>query len=121
MTPVTPNEHQALSRALTSQRSHIFETLAGLDTEDLRRRILPSGWTCLGLVNHLSLDVERFWFRAVIAGDQGAIRGVLGSASNAGDVGTDVSAESVLRGYQSNIERADAIVATSSLDAAPAW
>ena len=36
----------------------------------MRRPVLPSGWTCLGLVWHLALDVERFWFRAVVAGEK---------------------------------------------------
>jgi Protein of unknown function (DUF664) len=31
--------------------------------------VLPSGWTCLGLVQHLALDVERFWFREIVAGE----------------------------------------------------
>lgn len=117
----TPNEHRALLGALSDQRSHIFDTLHGLDADELRRRMLPSGWTCLGLVNHLSIDVERFWFQAVIAGDRGAGEGGSAPASNAWDVGIDVSPESVLDGYRHNIERADAIIATSSLDAAPAW
>lgn len=116
-----PKEHQALSSSLTHQRSHIFEALAGLGSEDLCRRMLPSHWTCLGLVNHLSLDVERFWFQAVIAGDQSAIADAFALASNAWNVDPDVSADLVLDGYRHNIELSDAIGATSSLDVAPAW
>ena len=36
---------------------------------DGEARALPSGWTCLGLVRHLALDVERFRFRSIIAGE----------------------------------------------------
>lgn len=43
MPSVTPNEHQALFGALTDQREHIFEALDGLDVDDLRRQMLPSG------------------------------------------------------------------------------
>lgn len=121
MPSVTPNEHRALFGALTDQREHIFEALDGLDVDDLRRQMLPSGWTCLGLVNHLSIDVERFWFQAVIAGDHSAVEDGFASTSNAWDVGIEVSAESVLHGYRHNIERADAIITTRSLDAEPAW
>ncbi len=39
----------------------------GLEAKDLRRPVLPSRWHCLGLVQHLTLDVQRFWFRAVVA------------------------------------------------------
>jgi uncharacterized damage-inducible protein DinB len=117
----TSSERQVLSRYLNGQREHIFDALEGLDVDELRRRVLPSRWTCLGLVNHLSLDVERFWFQAVIAGDQGAVDDVLGSSVNAWEVGIEDTAEEVLQGYRRNIERADAIIADASLDAAPAW
>ena len=121
MASATSNEIQALLRALKNQREHIFEAIQGLDVEDLRRQVLPSRWTCLGLVNHLSLDVERFWFQAVTAGDATVVEDVLGSSGNAWDVGIEDSAEAVLEGYRHNIERADAIIASGSLDAAPAW
>ena len=60
----------ALLAALDAQRGHVLGILEGLPDEALRRTVLPSGWTCLGLVRHLALDVERFWFRAVVAGEQ---------------------------------------------------
>jgi hypothetical protein len=121
MPPTTSKEHQALMQALNSQREHVFEGLRGLDVGELRREVLPSRWTCLGLVNHLSLDVERFWFQAVIAGDQTAVAEVLGSSGNAWDVGIENSAEAVLEGYRRNIEPTDAIIADTPLDAVPGW
>ena len=72
-------------------------------------------------MNHLSLDVEHFWFQAIIAGDQTAVDVVLGSSDNAWEVGAEDSVEAVLEGYRSNIERADAVISSRSLDAAPAW
>jgi len=116
------NEEEALLHALTGQRERIFEALRGLEDADLRRPVLPSRWTCLGLVNHLSLDVERFWFQAVIAGDQTAVEDALDSSVNAWDVGIEDSAEAVLQRYRSNIERANSIITgVDSLDTAPAW
>ena len=94
MPSATSNERQALLRALKSQREHIFEALQGLNIDDLRRQVLPSRWTCLGLVNHLSLDVEHLWFQAVIAGDQTAVQDVLASSDNTWDVGVEVGAAS---------------------------
>ena len=35
----------------------------------LHREVLPSGWTCVGMVRHLALHVERFWFREIVAGE----------------------------------------------------
>ena len=54
---------------LQGQRRHVLGALEGLDDEQLRRPVLPSGWSCLGLVRHLTLDDEEFWFQAVLAGD----------------------------------------------------
>src|SRR5260221_991912 len=62
------SEGNALLESLTGQRRHVLGILEGLSEEDLRRPVLPSGGTCLCLVHHLALDVERFWFRAVMAG-----------------------------------------------------
>ena len=54
----------------------MLRILEGLGEAVQRRLASPSGWTILGLVQHLTLDVERFWFSAVIAGDQRAIDGL---------------------------------------------
>jgi hypothetical protein len=66
-------ERTALLSALNDQRQHALGILAGLDEDALRLPVLLSGWTCLGLVQHLALDVERFWFRAVVVGESAAI------------------------------------------------
>jgi hypothetical protein len=62
------NETSALVSELNGQREHVRGTLEGLSDESLRRPMVPSGWTCLGLVQHLALDVERFWFCEIVAG-----------------------------------------------------
>jgi uncharacterized damage-inducible protein DinB len=115
------NEHQELLHSLSVVREHVFDALDGLDDQALHRSVLPSGWTCLGLVNHLAIDVERFWFQAVIAGDQAAINAVLRSSDNAWIVGAEVSAETVLNRYRGAIERADAVITSADLNDASAW
>jgi uncharacterized damage-inducible protein DinB len=110
-------EARALLDTLTSQREHVLGILEGLSDGDLRRPVLPSGWTCLGLVHHLALDVERFWFRAVVAGEPM----VTGGDDNAWEVAADVSADTVLDLYRKEIELADAIIAATDLETAPAW
>ena len=114
-------EQQVLLRALNEQREHVLAAVDGLGTDDLRRQVLPSGWSCIGLVNHLSLDVERFWFQAVIDGDQIAIDEVLASPDNAWNVSDEEPVEEVLHRYTANIDHADGIIAGRSLAAAPAW
>ncbi|MCO7220922.1 DUF664 domain-containing protein [Klenkia sp. PcliD-1-E] len=61
-------EHRSLLAALQAQREHVLQTLDGLSHEQLTTARLPSGWTPLAVVRHLTVDVERFWFEHVVAG-----------------------------------------------------
>jgi uncharacterized protein DUF664 len=111
-------ETAMLLKWLTGQREHVLGILEGLSDADLRRPVLPSGWTCLGLVHHLAIDVEQFWFRHVVAGEP---MGAEADADDAWQVGPDVPASEVLALYRREIERADVIIGGTGLDAAPAW
>jgi len=115
--PGTSEETAALLACLSGQRDHVIGILEGLSADALRRPVLPSGWTCLGMVRHLALDVERFWFRAVIAGE----RVDLESGDGAWQVGPDVPADAVFDLYREEIALANAIIAGTPLDAEPAW
>jgi hypothetical protein len=119
--PTPGTETKTLLSYLTAQRDHVLGILEGLDEEALRRPVLPSGWTCLGLVRHLALDVERFWFRAVVAGEQTVIDEVAGGSDDAWQVGPDVPAETVFDLYRQEIGLANAIITATPLDTAPAW
>jgi Protein of unknown function (DUF664) len=67
--PASSKERAALLDCLNDQRSHVLGVMKGLPEEALRRPVLPSGWTCLGMLRHLAVDDERFWFRGVAAAD----------------------------------------------------
>jgi hypothetical protein len=110
-------ETEALLLSLNDQREHILGALEGLSDADLRRPVLPTGWTCLGLVRHLALDVERFWFRAAVAGEEVELM----SGADAWDVPAETPASSVLDLYRDEIARATAIIAATSPDAMPKW
>jgi hypothetical protein len=58
-------ETRRLLDSLEQQRNHVRGILEGLTEEQLRRPILPSGWSALGMVNHLALDDEHYWFRCI--------------------------------------------------------
>jgi hypothetical protein len=118
--PAPDVEIKTLLRYLNSQRDHALGILEGLDEAALRRSLLPSGWNCLGLVQHLALDIERFWFRCVVAGEQEAIR-ALADTANAWQIGTEVPAGAVFDRYRQEIALANAILGATPLDAAPAW
>jgi Protein of unknown function (DUF664) len=56
---VAGREISVLLSSVNNQREHVLGILEGLPEDALRRPVLPTGWTCLGLVHHLALDVER--------------------------------------------------------------
>src|SRR6516164_11380104 len=115
-------DQSVLQTGLAEARRHVLGILDGLSDEQLRERVLPSGWTCVGLVNHLAVDVERFWFRAVMAGDQSAWDSLESEGGSAWDVGESVSSAAVLRLYQEEARQADGIIAGTPLESAPsAW
>ncbi|MFF7604352.1 DUF664 domain-containing protein [Streptomyces parvulus] len=119
--PTTPNaEIQSLLSFLDAQRRHVLGILDGLDAEALRRPVLPSGWSCLGLVQHLALDVERFWFRAVITGDP-AVIAALDDIDDAWQVAPDVSHTKVLDRYRTEADLADTAVAGAAPDTPLSW
>lgn len=113
----TTTEKQVLLSHLDGQRRHVLGVLDGLDDASLHRPVLPSGWSPLGLVRHLTVEVERFWFEAVVAGRP--------LVEPLGDVvwrvGPEVAAVDVLAGYRGATAAADAVVEGTPLDAAPRW
>jgi uncharacterized damage-inducible protein DinB len=63
-------ERASLTEVLTGYRQTLELKCQGLDAEQLARRsVPPSNMSLLGLVRHLA-DVERFWFRQVLAGEE---------------------------------------------------
>lgn len=98
------NERAALAVFLRAQRDVVLAIVDGLDDEQMRRSIVPSGWTPLSLIEHLG-DAEDCWASA-IRGD--------------GDPPTgcpDDIAEAVAY-YRAQAAEMDAILAATPLDAA---
>jgi len=116
---ILSGEATTLLSYLGDRRDHALGILEGLDEDALRRPVLPSGWTCLGLVQHLA-EMERFWFRAIVAGEQAVIDD-LAAAPDAWQVGPDVPVGTVFDLYWQEIGHANAIITATSLDAAPIW
>jgi Protein of unknown function (DUF664) len=114
---VVDDEKDALRASLNSQREHVLGTLEGLSEDDLRKPALPSGWTPLGMVQHLTLEVERFWFRAAVAGEPMTLT----SDDQAWQVPADVPSAAILGLYRDEIARADAIMEATPIDAMPKW
>jgi Protein of unknown function (DUF664) len=115
MQPASSKERAALPDWLNGQRRHVLGVMTGLPEEALRRPVLPSGWTCLGMLRHLAVDDERFWFRGVAAGEPVDLNDPTGWQP-----WPDEPAEAVFELYRQEIAAADAVLAGLDLDAAPA-
>lgn len=102
---------------LGAKRRHVLDQVTALPATERRRSRVPSGWTPLGAVRHLALDVERVWFRAVVAGEDVE----LPVGYEGWTVPDDVSDDEVLDGYREEARLADAVVAGLELDAGPRW
>ncbi|PRY17945.1 DUF664 domain-containing protein [Kineococcus rhizosphaerae] len=113
------DEVERVHAQLCAQREHVLGIVDGLDEQDVRRPVLPSGWSCLGLVNHLALDDERFWFPLVVAGEPELVA-TFDPGLDAWDVG-DEPATVVLERYREQCARADAVIAATAADAPPRW
>lgn len=113
-------ERTVLARYLNGQRKHVLDILDGLPDESMRRPVLPSAWTCAALLHHLAIDVEQFWFRAVVAGEQPIIDQVL-QGIDGWQVAEDTPVASIFDRYRREIDLADGIITGTPLDAAPAW
>ena len=114
--PPPSTESKTLLAYLDAQRKHVLGILEGLDEEALRRPVLPSGWSCMGLVRHLALDDERFWFRGIVAGELTVIAQVAEAPDDAWQVGPDVPVEAVFDMYRQQIDLANAIITATPLD-----
>src|SRR4051794_22865332 len=103
---------------LSGQRRHVLTQLEGLSDEQLRQPVLPSGWSCLGLVRHLTLSDERYWLEVVVAGEP---LNFWPDGDN-GDwhVRPDEPVAEVLAAYRSAIAHSNEIISTRRLGDPPA-
>jgi uncharacterized damage-inducible protein DinB len=88
-------------------RGCVLKKVEGLDEEQLRRRLVASDTTLLGLVQHLT-DGERYWLGYTLAGDER-----WGDVDFSMVVPADRSAADVIADYRAAIAEADAHVAAA--------
>jgi uncharacterized damage-inducible protein DinB len=118
---VETNAEQTTKRMLLewldAQRTDVVEQVRRMPAEARRRSQVPSGWTPRGLIRHLTLDVERVWFRAVMAGERLDLpQGYDGWT--APDLQGD---DELLEQYAEECRLATAAVAELPLNAEPVW
>jgi uncharacterized damage-inducible protein DinB len=113
--PTLGDERPMLVSILHGQRATLELKCEGLDAELARRAVEPSTLSLIGLVRHLA-DVERRWFRRVLAGHRAPA--YFGSADDAdedftgADAERDVIAEAWTR-WQAEIAFADDFIAAA--------
>jgi len=111
------DEAELLLRYLNAQRRHVLGAIEGLTEEQLRRPMLPSGWNCLGMLKHLSLADEHYWFRCIVGGEP---LDFFPEGPNADwIVEPSESVDDIIGLYRGEIERANAVIAATPLDMAP--
>jgi uncharacterized damage-inducible protein DinB len=102
---------------LDAQRGHVVEQVRAMPAEARRRSHVASGWTPRGVIRHLTLDVERVWFRAVMAGESVDL-----PEGYEGWIAPELqSDEELLEQYAYECTLATAAVDGLGLDAEPAW
>ena len=90
---------------LSFARSCVLKKVAGLSEEQLRRRLVVSDTTLLGMVQHLT-DGERYWFGYTFAGDPRYADVDFDMV-----VDPDLSADQVIARYRAAITDSDAHLA----------
>lgn len=91
-------------------RHCLVKKTEGLDEEQLRRVLVPSGTSLLGLVQHVT-DGERWWFGYHVAGDP-----TWSGVDFAMVVPDDVRAAEVLARYHEAVAASEAIMSGVDLD-----
>jgi hypothetical protein len=108
------DEKKALLEFLGCQRASILAIIDGLDAEALTAPVLPSGWTPLGLVEHLGC-AERHWFQEIATGSADP----LPWPDDNTPLITSRPPSVVLEFYRDQCERSDAIFTALPLSSPP--
>jgi len=102
---------------LDTYRDTLLRKIAGLTPEQLRGSILPSGWSPIGLVKHLTY-VERRWLRWGFAGeDIGVVWGDSDPNNPDGPwyVGADETPDAIIDAFHDEITRCRQIIAAHDI------
>ncbi|MFJ1761476.1 DinB family protein [Amycolatopsis sp. NPDC088138] len=105
-------EKSVLLRYLRAQRAVVLAVLEGLSEAALTTSVLPSGWTPLGMVEHLGY-AERYWFQEIVTGRADP---VAWPDDDHAPLTTPRSPEVVFAFYRHQCARSDEIFAATPLD-----
>lgn len=112
---VDDGEKNALLMFLEAQRASVLAIIDGLDFQALTTPVLPSGWTPLGLVEHLG-HAERHWFQEIVTGSAEPLPW---PDDDHAPLTTPRPASEVLAFYRAQCERSNVILAATPLSTPP--
>ncbi|SDI29962.1 DinB family protein [Nonomuraea jiangxiensis] len=107
-------EKDTLLLFLEAQRASVLAIIDGLDTAALTTTVLPSGWTPLGLIEHLG-HAERHWFQEIATGSAEP----LPWSDDPEPLTTTRPPSTVLAFYRAQCERSNAVLAALPLSQRP--
>lgn len=105
---------EVLLTELRSQRRHVVRTLSGLSPSVLATPVPPATWAPITVPHHLALDVERWWFQAVVENDPIAWKYFEDNPNGAWTVHPEVQPVDL---YVAESARSDAIIAAADIHA----
>jgi hypothetical protein len=106
----------ALIAFLDAQRARAFAVVAGLDAAQLTTPALPSGWTPLGMIEHLG-HAERHWFQQVMLDKAEPLPWADDLDDEGGAFTTSRPSSVVFAFYREQIERANAVLGSTPMSA----
>jgi uncharacterized protein YndB with AHSA1/START domain len=116
--PLWQAERAALMTFLQAQRRSVLAIVEGLDDDRLRRVVVPSGWTPLGIIEHLA-HAERLWFQQVLTGRADALPWPPGEDDEGGPLNTGHPPQEVFAFYRKQCAASNEILARTALIAGP--
>lgn len=108
------SEKEALLGFLRAQRAVVLAIVDGLDERELTTPVVPSGWTPIGLVEHLGY-AERHWFQEVATGSAEPLEW----PDDHLPLTTPRSPDVVFAFYRGQCRRSDEVLAATPLSASP--
>lgn len=118
----TDSETRTLLAFLEAQRLSVLAIVDGLDEQAMRTVVVPSGWTPVGLIGHLGF-AERHWFQQVATGTAvdvpWAEEAETADTDRRGPFTIDRPVAEVIDFYRDQCARANAVLASTPLSAAP--
>jgi uncharacterized damage-inducible protein DinB len=113
--PRAAGEKETLTAWMDYHRATLLNKIDGVSDDDLRRPMVPSGTTLLGLVKHLAY-VERWWFRRVFLDIDLAFPWTDDDPDADFRIKADETTDDIVRLYQAECEESRAVVRDASLD-----